>query len=279
MRLIQLFASIWMILIFSSCVKDPNSLSAINSESFNEKQINLYFQPNQLSEVNFLIGTEGSNIPEDQYLVINQLNEMLSMTELISKSGSDSVWINLTMKWAEFNSENFGTGSAPFSPNYSRPDSMKSKLFPEAVSKWAELNVSLVKLSGEVRFGDAFEKLVYGPENIFISEKLLKSVIYTHVFDQIFVNVIGSSSMDYQHTTGGKVRIIQETNYPDANEMILKSECSDLRYMDVFIRIPSWAINPTVTHGNVKYVARPGEYCQITRKWKTGDEIRVMLKN
>ncbi len=152
-------------------------------------------------------------------------------------------------------------------------------MFPEAIQKWAELNVALVKLSGEVRFGDAIEKMIHGPENRFISERLLKSVIYTHVDDQIFINIIGSSSMDYQHTTGGNVRLIQGTNYPGNDVMTLKTECSDLRYMDIFIRIPSWAVNPTVTHGNVKYVAQPGEYCQISKKWKAGVEIRVVLKN
>jgi DUF1680 family protein len=49
--------------------------------------------------------------------------------------------------------------------------------------------------------------------------------------------------------------------------------------MDVFIRIPSWAVNPTVTHGNVKYVAHPGEYCEVYRKWNNGDQIKVELKN
>lgn len=268
-----------MVLIFSSCGNDPNNLSVINSESFPEKQISLHFQSVRLLNTDSLINNDRFNLSNDQHIVVNQLDEMLSMTELIRKSQSESVWVALTRKWTEFNANFFETERSPFAPNYSRSDSLQNKIFPEAIRKWIELNIDLVKLSGEVRFGDALEKIVYNPENVFISEKLLKSVIYTHVFDQIFINVIGSSSIDYQHTTGGNVRIIQETNYPQGNEMTLKSECSDFRYMDVFIRIPTWAINPTVTHGNVKYVARPGEYCQISRKWKTGDVIRVVLKN
>ena len=136
-----------------------------------------------------------------------------------------------------------------------------------------------MKFSGEIRFADVLEKLLYESKSPVLSEKLLKSVIYTRIYDQVFVNIIGSSSISYQHTTGGTVKLIQQTDYPEGNEMILKCECSDLRFMDVFIRIPSWAVHPSVTHGNVKYVANPGEYCEISRKWENGDEIKVVLKN
>jgi hypothetical protein len=279
MRRIQLIAIIGLILIFSSCGKDLNSLSVINSESFPEKQINLHFQPNQQSGGDSLVNTNQSSLSNDQQLVLEQIDEMILRTDQIRKSESDSAWNTLVRKWSEFNTNIFGADKTPFETINSLSDSWNNKVFPEAIRKWAELNVDLVKLSEDVKFGDALERMVYSPNHVFISEKLIKSVVYTHCFDQVFVNIIGSSSMDYTHTTGGNVRIIQETNYPEGNEMVLKSECNDLRYMDLFIRIPSWAVNPTVTHGNVKYVALPGEYCQISRKWKTGDEIRVILKN
>lgn len=265
------------ILIFSSCVKNPNSLSVINSESFNERQINLHFQPEPDLIEDSLADNDPSTWSSKQQLVLNELDELIAMAELVRKSESDSIWVEFSGKWNKFNTDHFGNVSTPFSPHYLSSDS--NEIFPEAIRKWTELNIELVKFSGEVRFGDALEKIVYSKENVFFPEKLLKSVIYTHVFDKVYINVIGSSSVDYQHTTGGNVRIIQETNYPKDNEMILKTECSDVRYMDIFIRIPSWAINPTVSQGNIKYVARPGEYCQISKKWKTGVEIKVVLKN
>ena len=277
MRRTPFFVFIGLILISSSCEKDLNRLSVINSESFNERQINLHFQSEPHLVADSLVENELSTLTNNQQLVLSELDKLISMTKLIRGSESDSIWAELSRKWNEFNTKYFGNGSTPFTSYILSSDS--NEIFPEAIRKWTELNIELVKLSGEARFGDALEKILYGKENVIFSEKLLKSVIYTHVFDQIFINIIGSSSMDYQHTTGGNVRIIQETNYPNGNEMILKTECSDVRYMDIFIRIPSWAINPTVTQGNVKYVARPGEYCQISKKWKTGVEIKVVLKN
>lgn len=275
MKLTLLYISIGMVLIFSSCLKDPNSLSAIDSTSFHEKQIQLQFKPTQSGAHDSLLTT----FTQQQSLVLKELDEMLRITEHITQSHSDTLWRVLTRKWTEFDSTYVGLGLTPFAKNESTADSLKGELFPEAALKWAQLNVELVKLSGEVRFGDALEILLYRTKNFVFPEDLLKSVIYTHVFDQIFVNVIGASTMDYQHTTGGNVRLIQETSYPQSNEMTLKCECNDLRYMDIFIRIPSWAVNPSVSHGNVKYVARPGEYSQISKKWQTGDEIKVVFRN
>jgi DUF1680 family protein len=123
------------------------------------------------------------------------------------------------------------------------------------------------------------EKVLYDAEVPLLSADLLKSIIYTHIDDQIFVNIFGSSSLIHHHTTGGVIKLIQETSYPASNDITLKCETNDARFLNVFIRIPSWAVNPTVTHGNVKYVPHPGEYCQISRMWKDGDEIRILLKN
>ncbi len=272
MKLTTIFLTIVMGLIFYSCENNPNKLSVINSESFHESQIQVFFQP----ENQFAVSDSLANDPiKESHTIaqnntLNRLDEMLSMTENIRKSGSDSLWMALTTKWNEFNSEITGIGQTT-SPTH--------KMFPEAIQKWAELNVALVKLSGEARFGDAIEKTMHGQENVYISEKLIKSVVYTHIDDQIFINIIAASSMEYHHTTGGNVKLIQDTAYPESDAMTLRSVCNDKRFMDVYIRIPSWAVNPTVRYGNVKYVAHPGEYCQISRKWKDGDEISVDLKN
>lgn len=274
MKFIQLLLSIWVVLVFTSCHTDPNSLSVINSESFHEKQVQLHFQPNQTGSQDSLL-----TLSEDQKLILKRLDEMLSMTEHIRQSKSDSLWHNLTKKWTAFDSIYIGTARTPYTQNNPVTGSIKDKLFPKATLKWAQLNVNLVKLSGEVRFSDALEVLLYGTNGFVFPEKMLKSVIYTHVFDQIYINIICPSSMEYQHTTGGTVKLIQETNYPKGNEMILKCEVNDLRYMDVFIRIPSWAVNPTVSYGIVKYVARAGEYSVISKKWEKGDEVRVVLRN
>lgn len=269
MKFTQLLASTGMVLIFSSCLNDPNTLNPIQSLSLHDQQVELHFEPSQsqVKDSSFILS-------EEQVVVVRELDDMLSMKDRILQARTDSLWPALTRKWTEFSVEHIGTHRTP----YAQDETLAKTFFPEAARKWAQLNADLVRLSGEVRFGDALEVLLYStPQGIF-PEDLLKSVIYTHVYDDIYINIIGGSSMEYAHTTGGTVKIIQQTNYPQSDEMTLAVETNDVRYMDVFIRIPSWAVNPSVTHGVVKYVANPGEYCEISKKWRTGDAIKILLR-
>lgn len=265
MRLTKLIAFILVTSFLFACGNDGNRLTIINSGSFAEKQITLDGPVMQRLSV----GPEKDL--QNQTPLQVKIDEMIFKAKNIRKTRSDSAWIALSASWEDFRK------------NHIEPvfhvDSLTDSQSKSIARKWAELNVSLLKLSGEVKFGDALEKILYESKVPVLSEKFLKSVIYTYIDDQIFVNLIGSSSVNHYHTTGGTIKLIQKTDYPESTEMILKCECNDVRYLDLFIRIPTWAVNPTVTHGNVKYVPHPGEYCQISRKFNDGDEIQVRLKN
>ena len=258
MKFIHLLISVLLVAFLASCGGSSNSPEPINSQSIVAENISL---DHQLSS---LLKTDSSvTLPGPQSSKISELENLVNK---FAESQSDENWNAVSGAWTTVE-----TNEIPRMMN----DSLQSGI----LSKWIDLNIQLLKLTGEVRFGDALENILYKSNSPEFSVDQLKSVIYTHVDDKIYFNILGSSSFSYQHTTGGNVRLIQKTQYPAGNEMVLTSELSDVRYMDVFIRIPSWAKNPSVTHGNVKYVARPGEYCEIFRKWKNGDEIVVKLIN
>ena len=260
MNLVRLIIISGIALLFTACGSEKESFTRTNSQSFAEKQITLE------GALSLRIGVDSVNRTQESSLLLRNLEEMLSVTATLKKTKSDSSWTALQKNWEEFRG-NEAVLLADTSGN--------SVL---VLQKWAELNSQLLKLTSEVRFGDALEKLIYEPK-LYLPERLIKSVIYTHIDDQIFINLFGSSSLNHRHTTGGTIKLIQKTEYPLTNGIALFCECSDTRYLDVFIRIPEWAVNPTVTHGNVKYVARPGEYCQVSRKWRNGDEFLIALKN
>ena len=264
MKFLQMLAVIAILVLVISCGNQNNGLNVINSESFPEKNITLDHLVSQR-----LLPDSIVNMPVQNSLS-EKLDEMISVAGKLRKNPSDSIWNAISASWYDFGKADLSLLSA---------DSLSNSETTVIACKWTELNIILLKLSGEVKFGDAIEDLLYKFPKLVMTEKQLKSIIYTHIDDQIFINVIGSSRFNYQHTTGGTVKLIQQTNYPIGNEMSLICEVGDVRYMDVFIRIPSWAVNPTVTHGNVKYVAHPGEYCEISRKWYNGDKIEVSLKN
>lgn len=261
MKLIRLIAISGMVLFFAACGSKNRSFEVINSKSFAEKQVTVdgyLAQRIKADSVDYI------REPND---LTKSLEEMLSVTENLRETKSDSSWIPLQKSWDEFRMNEAGLLA----------ETSANSVF--SLQEWAKLNSQLLKLTCEVRFADALERIIYRSGVPVLSESSIKSVIYTHIDDQIFINLFGASSLNHHHTTGGVVKLIQETNYPDSHEIILKCECSDTRYLDVFIRIPEWAVNPTITHGNVKYVAYPGQYSEIMRKWNNGDEFRIVLKN
>ena len=260
MNLVRLIIISGIALLFTACGSEKESFTRTNSQSFAEKQITLE------GTLSLRTGADSINYIPGSSLLLKNLEEMLSVTQTLKKTKSDSSWTALQKSWEEFR----------INEAVLLADTSVNSVF--VLQKWAELNSQLLKLTCEVRFGDALEKLIY-ESNSYLPESLIKSAIYTHIDDQIFINLIGSSSLNHQHTTGGTIKLIQKTEYPSTNGIALFCECSDTRYLDVFIRIPEWAVNPTVTHGNVKYVARPGEYCQVSRKWRNGDEFLIALKN
>ena len=95
--------------------------------------------------------------------------------------------------------------------------------------------------------------------------------------DQIYINLFVESSAHYEHTTGGPVRITQETNYPNGGHVNIRFESGDKRFVELFIRIPFNVQQASVIVGGVKYKAVPGEYCRVAKMWKTGDVVEILL--
>lgn len=277
MKFNKIILSAGLALILSSCIYFENGLNVVNSNSIPEKQVTLdgvVFGPHIFADT---VLTDTTTHFQQQNLLENSLKKMFGQVERISKNQSDTVWTSLIKSWNAFRINHVNTNGLPvFKANGAESSELDS---PEVNRDWANLNIQLLKLSGEVRFGDALEKMLYESKVPVFTKEMLKSVIYTRVDDQIYVNIFGNSSMTYEHTTGGKVKIWQETDFPNSNQVLIKFDCDDIRFIDIYIRIPEWAINPTVTHGNVKYVPYAGQYCEVSRKWKKGDEISVVLNN
>lgn len=146
------------------------------------------------------------------------------------------------------------------------------------LKNWVALNDSLLKYTGLVCFADELEKVFYNSQSPdVVTEEAIKSACYTRRYDRIYVNVYNNSTLNFKHTTGGNIRLIQDTNYPDDGEITFRVEMDDSRFMDLYIRIPEWAEYAAVTVLGVKYPTHPGEYTEVAKKWKNGDEVKVVL--
>jgi hypothetical protein len=57
----------------------------------------------------------------------------------------------------------------------------------------------------------------------------------------------------------------------------LKVELQDTRYLNFYFRIPEWADRASVTCKGLKYVVTPGQFTEIAKKWKNGEEVEIIL--
>lgn len=149
--------------------------------------------------------------------------------------------------------------------------------------QWIEISGFLLELSGDAIYAGELEKTVMNSPSLF-SKSECKEIenqvvpwIFTKNVDHIHVNLIANATVKYEHTLKGAVEITQESNFPKTGEIQIKFKMGEKRYIEFFVRIPDWANGATVTEKGVKYVATPGSYCQIVRKWSDGNFVEVNL--
>ncbi len=148
-----------------------------------------------------------------------------------------------------------------------------------AAVQWAENTCLLFQLTGEEKYAEELEHFFYVRLNQHLVDKQLSDVIASCIFtknvDHIHANLYIPAEINYEHTLHGHVKIEMETNFPKTGRIELKFTMGENRYIELFVRIPSWAEDATVTVSGVKYVAKPGSYSQIAKKWKSGDVAEI----
>lgn len=143
--------------------------------------------------------------------------------------------------------------------------------------QWFHVTGFLFQLTGKVSFAEELEKIAWnsfsGHPHVFNS--LVSPYIFTKNVDHIHINLFLPNEIRYEHTLGGEVKIVQESDFPESGNIKINFSMEIKRYIEVFIRIPTWAEGASVTVKGVKYFAQPGQYSIIAKKWKEGDVIDI----
>jgi hypothetical protein len=149
----------------------------------------------------------------------------------------------------------------------------------ETAKKWFKATSQLFELTGNARYSEELERVVYTSfkRNLAESEieQIVKPYVFTKYVDHIHANLFIPSEISYNHSMGGDVKIRQETDYPESGSIRLHFSTTEKNYIELFIRIPSWAENASVEVKGVKYFAPPGGYSKIAKKWKEGDVVEI----
>lgn len=101
--------------------------------------------------------------------------------------------------------------------------------------------------------------------------------LYNESGDTLWVNLYAPSTADWR---AAGVRLTMATSFPEGADAELTIRTAKPRLFTIALRRPSWAgdgFKVTVDGKPVKDPGPAGSYVRITRKWRTGDKVALVL--
>ena len=101
--------------------------------------------------------------------------------------------------------------------------------------------------------------------------------IYYEAVNRLWVNLYVPSTADWK---SAGVQLAMETDFPEGESASLKLTVSKPKELTLSFRRPSWAgagFGIKVNGKAVVIFSRPGSYIEITRTWKSGDFVTLVL--
>jgi len=180
-------------------------------------------------------------------------------------------------------------------------------------SSWAGFKLSryLLRLTGEARYGDWIERLLYngvgaalpiedGGRSFYYGDYRLgggmkvynwdtytccsgtylqnlaeyHNLIYFKDDEGLYVNLFLPSEVSWNGLT-----VTQETRYPDVNTTTLLVETEAPKTFPLRFRVPSWTsdVSVRVNGSGAPVEARPGSWATVHRTWSSGDEVEIRI--
>ena len=178
---------------------------------------------------------------------------------------------------------------------------------------WAGFKLSryLLRLTGEARYGDWIERLLYngvgaalpirdGGRSFYYGDYRLgggmkvynwdtytccsgtylqnladyHNLIYFKDAEGLYVNLFLPSEV-----TWGDVTLTQETGYPDAETTTLSLRTETAKSFPLRFRVPSWTkgVSVRVNGSDAPVDARPGSWATVHRTWSLGDRVEIRV--
>lgn len=193
----------------------------------------------------------------------------------------------------------------------------RSDTFETVCGSWAAFKLSryLTQFTGESRYGDWVERLVYngvgaalplrpGGKNFYYSDYRISgglkadywenytccsgtliqctadyhNLIYYKDASTLYVNLYLPSEVVWKRD-GTDVQLVMETEYPEAETVRLTVDTPSTVEFGLKLRVPGWARDMTVkvNGADAGTVCKPGEWAVVQRSWKKGDKVEVRI--
>jgi DUF1680 family protein len=193
----------------------------------------------------------------------------------------------------------------------------RSDTFETICGSWAGFKLSryLMQFTGEARYGDWIERLFYngvgaslplrpGGRNFYYSDYRISgamkvdywenftccsgtyaqnmadyhNLIYYRDNAGLYVNLYVPSEVTWSGPNG-EARLVQETNYPEAETSALTVESATGAPFALKLRVPGWSrgMSIKVNGADANVPCKPGEWAEVSRPWQKGDRIEVRI--
>jgi len=189
--------------------------------------------------------------------------------------------------------------------------------FETACGSWAAFKLThyLMTFTGEARYGDWVERLIYNgvsaliPMNKYgmimygsnyhlygayksqfarwfcctgtlpIAVTDYHNLIYFHDAENLYVNLFVPSKVEWKGPTG-MVTVVQDTRFPEKDTVLLHVQPKVSSRFGLKFRVPQWArngIKVKVNNVTSKIETIPGKWATIERKWNENDTVTLQF--
>jgi DUF1680 family protein len=193
----------------------------------------------------------------------------------------------------------------------------RTDTFESPCGSWAGFKLSkyLIQFTGQARYGDWIEKLLYNGigaalpmtghgRTFYYANYLLgtatktyygssfpccagtyfqdvaeyHNLIYFKDANSLCVNLYLPSEVTWKKG-GAEVKLVQDTNYPEEDTSRLKLELSQPAEFALKFRVPGWSRNVTVAiNGSPQDTpVTPGTWAVLSRRWQSGDQVEIRI--
>jgi hypothetical protein len=242
---------------------------------------------------------------------------LLSLLELYQATGDKTLLRKVRGAWDEIiASRVYVTGGVSvgevYRPEYDLPNT-GNVVETCATMSWLLLNQRLLELSGEPAFADLIERVLWNhlpaaqtidgdgwryhtplagwkPEGCFTGPDccgssgprilaILPAFLAARTPDGIVVNQYAPSALRLKLASGNEVALRMGTGYPVSDKVQIEVAPARAEQFTLRLRLPAWCEKPTLSVNNqpVADPLKPGEYAALSREWKPGDRVELVL--
>jgi len=107
----------------------------------------------------------------------------------------------------------------------------------------------------------------------------LHTYAYGLATNAVWIHLYGSGRLDTQLPGGAPIKLSQQTDYPWDGNITIRLEQVPASEIALRLRIPAWVSAPAVKVNGRKIAQaiQPGSYCEIRRRWSSGDTVELDL--